>query len=176
VAKHSLGGASAWAIIVTGEGIGSLLGGLAGLRFMPRRPMLVIGALFVVTSLQCALLALEAPPAAIGCAALLAGFAFSYGTVVWDTTLQSTIARDKLSRVSAYNWMGAMIFLPAGYAIAGPVADVIGISTSLWIGTAWIVLSTIAVLCVPGVRNVRSSVQPRESELAPLEEAVGLEA
>ena len=167
VAKHSMAGASAWAIIVTGEGIGSLLGGLAGLRFMPRRPMLVVGAFFAVTSLQCVLLALEAPPAAIGCAALLAGFAFSFGTVVCDTTLQSTISRDKLSRVSAYNWMGAMIFLPAGYAIAGPVAERIGISTSLWIGAAWIILSTIAVLSVPGVRNVRSYAASPEERRAP---------
>jgi MFS family permease len=174
IAKHSLGGASAWAIVVTGEGVGSLLGGLAGLRFMPRRPMFTIGALFIVTSCQCALLALEAPALAIGAAALLAGFAFSYATVVWDTTLQSTIPREKLSRVSAYNWMGAMIFLPAGYAIAGPVAGAIGISTSLWIGTAWIIVTTIAVLCVPAVRNVRSVADSDQTHR--LEDAVGQEA
>jgi hypothetical protein len=52
--------------------------------------------------------------------------------------------------------MGAMIFLPAGYAIAGPVAERIGVSTSLWIGAAWIVVTTVAVLCVPSVRNFRS--------------------
>ena len=50
-----------------------------------------------------------------------------------------------------------VIFLPAGYAIAGPVADMIGITTSLWISSAWIVITTIAVLCVPSVRNFRSS-------------------
>ena len=145
-------------MIVTGEAIGSLAGGLAGLRLRPRRPMFTIGALFMVTAIQCVLLALRAPALAIGAAAVLAGFAFSYGTVVWDTSLQSLIARDKLSRVSAYNWMGAMIFLPAGYAIAGPVADRIGISTSLWIGAAWIVVTTIAVLSVPSVRNFRSGL------------------
>ena len=126
--------------------------------------MFTIGALFTVTALQCVLLALRAPALAIAPAAMLAGFAFSYGTVVWDTSLQSLIARDKLSRVSAYNWMGAMIFLPAGYAIAGPVADTIGISTSLWIGSAWIVLTTIAVLSVPSVRNFRSGA--REGAMA----------
>jgi MFS family permease len=164
VAKHSLGGASAWAVVVTGEAIGSLAGGLAGLRLRPRRPMFTIGALFTVTALQCALLALRLPALAIGAAAVLAGFAFSYGTVVWDTTLQSHVPRDKLSRVSAYNWMGAMIFLPAGYAIAGPVAGAIGISTALWIGSAWIVITTIAVLCVPSVRNFRSG--PGERAMA----------
>jgi MFS family permease len=169
VAEHELGGASAWAVIVTGEAIGSLAGGLAGLRLRPARPMFTIGALFTVTAAQCVLLALRAPVATIGAAAVLAGFAFSYGTVVWDTSLQSLIARDKLSRVSAYNWMGAMIFLPAGYAVAGPVADRIGISTSLWIGAAWIVLTTVAVLSVPSVRNFRSSVEgAAPTELTPV--------
>jgi len=171
VAKHSMSGASAWAVIVTGEGIGSLLGGIIGLRFLPRRPILVICGVFTVTALQCALLAVEAPPIVIGCGALLAGLAFSYGSIVWETTLQKTIAREKLSRVSAYSWMGAMIFLPAGYAIAGPVADAIGISTSLWIGAAWIVVSTIALVCVPSVRNVSSSTTPVVPDLPPLEEA-----
>jgi predicted MFS family arabinose efflux permease len=155
VAKQSLGGAAAWTIIVTGEAIGSLVGGLTGLRVRPRRPLAVIGAVFALSSVQCVLLALRAPPLAIGVAAMLAGFAFSYGTVVWDTTLQRVIAPGKLSRVSAYNWLGAMIFLPAGYAIAGPVADLIGASTSLWIGAAWIVVTTAALVSVPAVRDFR---------------------
>ena len=171
VAMKSLGGAASWTIVVTGEAVGSLAGGLVGLRLRPRRPMVVIGAVFAVSGVQTALLAVIAPAPVIAVGALLAGFAFSYGTVVWDTSLQTTIPRDKLSRVSAYNWMGAMIFLPAGYAVAGPVADLIGVSTSLWIGTAWIVVSTIAVLCVPSVREFRLSAdertvpQLRESDL-----------
>ena len=155
VAKQSLGGASAWTVVVTGEAIGALAGGIVGLRLQPSRAMLVIGALFTVTAVQCALLALRAPALAIGGAAVLAGFAFSYGTVVWETCLQQRVAPEKLSRVSAYNWMGAMAFLPAGYAVAGPVADLIGISTSLWIGVAWIIASTAAVLSVRDVREVR---------------------
>jgi MFS family permease len=168
VAKQSLGGAAAWTVVVTGEAIGSLAGGLVGLGYHPRRSMAVIGGLFTVTALQSVLLALEAPVPAIGVAALLAGFAFSFGTVVWDTTLQQWVPRDKLSRVSAYNWMGAMIFLPAGYAIAGPVADTIGISATLWIGAAWVVVSTAAVLCVRDVRNVRSREPAPEPAGAPL--------
>ena len=155
VAKQSLGGASAWATVVTGEAIGSLLGGIVGVRVRPRRAMLVIGALFMVTAFQSVLLALRAPLPSIAAAAVLAGFAFSYGTVVWDTSLQRQIAPEKLSRVSAYNWMGAMAFLPAGYALAGPVAQGIGISTYLWIGAVWVVLSTAVVLCVRDVREFR---------------------
>lgn len=155
VANRSLGGAGAWAAIVTGEGVGSLLGGLAALRFAPRRrPMLVISWLFSLTALQSVLLALRVPAVMLAPAAALAGFAFSYGTVIWDTTLQRVIAPEKLGRVSAYNWMGAMAFLPLGYAIAGPVAMLVGVRTSLLIGAAWIVTSTYAVTRIRGVREV----------------------
>ena len=79
---------------------------------------------------------------------------------IWETTLQRVIAPEKLSRVSAYNWMGAMAFLPLGYAIAGPVAMAIGVNTSLWIAAAWILVSTVAVLRVPSVRDVRRDEPP----------------
>jgi predicted MFS family arabinose efflux permease len=162
IAKHSLGGAPAWAIIVTGEAIGSLAGGLLGLRLRPRRAMASIGALFTLTALQSLLLASHAPALGIGAAAVLAGFAFSYGTVIWDTALQQQIAPNKLARVSAYNWMGAMIFLPAGYAIAGPIGDVIGMSTTLVIGAAWVVVTTAIVISVRDVRDFR--LQPAVGE------------
>jgi len=46
IAKNSLGGATAWAIVVTGEAIGSLAGGLVGLRLRPARGRFSIGAVF----------------------------------------------------------------------------------------------------------------------------------
>jgi len=165
IAKYSLGGPKAWAVVVTGEAIGALAGGLVGLRFRPNRSMLTIGGFFAVTAIQSILLALHAPAVAIGAAAVLAGFAFSYGTVVWDTSLQERIAPEKLSRVSAYNWMGAMAFLPTGYALAGPVARLIGMSTTLWIGAAWVVGSTVVVCCVRDVREFRAA-QPADGAAA----------
>ena len=168
IAKQHLGGAAAWTIVITGEAVGSLAGGLVGLRYRPARSWAVIGPLFAVTSIQSILLAEHAPAPAIAAAALLAGFAFSYGTVIWETSLQERIPRDKLSRVGAYNWFGAMAFLPAGYAIAGPVARAIGVSTTLWIGAAWIVVTTALVLCVREVRDFRVRPTP---EAAPATQA-----
>lgn len=172
IAKHHLGGAAGWAVVVTGEGIGALLGGVAGIRIRPRRTMLTIGGLFMVTALQSVLLAVYAPVALIGLAAALSGFAFSFGTVIWETSLQHTIPPEKLARVSAYNWMGAMAFLPAGYAIAGPVADAIGMSRTLVLGAVWIVLSTAAVLTVRSVRDFRLHDVAVKAEAEPLPAAV----
>jgi MFS family permease len=153
VAKRSMHGAAGWAFVLTGEAVGALAGAVAGGRVRLRRPLVTIGLVFAVTGLQLVLLAAHAPLATIAFAAALAGFAFSFGSVVWETELQRTIDPAKLSRVSAYNWVGAMAFLPAGYAIAGPVAAWIGISTTLWIGTAWLLVSTALVFTVSDVRR-----------------------
>jgi predicted MFS family arabinose efflux permease len=156
VAKRSMHGAAGWAFVLTGEAVGTLAGAVAGGRVRLRRPLVTIGLVFVVSGIQLVLLAAHAPLATIALAAALAGFAFSFGSVVWETELQRTIAPSKLSRVSAYNWVGAMAFLPAGYAIAGPLASWIGISTALWIGAAWLLVSTALVFTVSDVRRYGS--------------------
>jgi MFS family permease len=153
VAKQSMHGAAGWATVLTGEAIGSLAGAVAGIRIRPSRPLLAIGLVFLVTDLPLVLLAAHAPLVSIAVAAAFAGFAFAFGSVIFDTAIQAGIEPSKLSRVSAYNWMGAMVFLPAGYAIAGPVADTIGVSASLWIGAAWLLVSTAAVVAVRDVRR-----------------------
>jgi hypothetical protein len=153
VAKQSMHGAAGWATVLTGEAVGSIAGALAGIRLRVRRPLLAIALVFVVSDLQLVFLAARAPLAAVAVAAAFAGFAFSVGGVVFETELQRSIEPAKLSRVSAYNWMGAMAFLPAGYAIAGPVASWIGVSAALWVGAAWLAVSIAVVLAVRDVRT-----------------------
>src|SRR5262252_250070 len=50
VAKHSMNGAASWAFVVSGEGVGSLCGGIAGLRWRPRQPMVTTGLLLMITA------------------------------------------------------------------------------------------------------------------------------
>jgi MFS family permease len=155
VAKHSMNGASSWAFVVTGEGVGALLGGVTGLRWRPRaRPMVTTGLLLMVTAAQNLVLAFHPTTVLLAPAALCAGFAFALGSVVWDTTLQRKVPADKLARVASYAWMGAMVFLPAGYALAGPIAALIGIKAYLVIAAAWIIVSTLFVIRLPAVREV----------------------
>jgi MFS family permease len=154
VAKHSMNGAGSWAFVVTGEGVGSLLGGLVGLRRRFRRPMVATALLLMLSAAQNLILAFHPTPALLAPAALCAGFAFALGSVVWDTTLQRKVAPEKLARVASYGWMGAMVFLPAGYALAGPIAMVIGVKAYLVIAAGWIVASTLFVIRLPAVREV----------------------
>jgi MFS family permease len=155
IAKHSLGGAGAWGTVVSGEGVGALAGALVGLRLRPSRPWVLVGSIFALTSLQSVLLAAHASFLLIAVAAVVAGFSFSLGTVLFETGVQRAIAPEKLSRVSAYNWMCAMVFLPLGYAVAGPLANAVGMSTYLVFGAVWILVTTAVVFSVPAVRNYR---------------------
>jgi MFS family permease len=152
IAKHSMGGAGTWGVVVTSEGIGALLGGLLGLRLRARRPLVAVGLLFLPTAIQSVLLAYHARVELLAPAAALAGFAFSCGSVVWDTVVQRKIPADKLARVAAYGWMGAMVFLPAGYALAGPISSVVGMRAYLLFGAGWLVASTLVVVRLPSVR------------------------
>jgi predicted MFS family arabinose efflux permease len=163
IAKHSMSGAGSWGAVVTGEGIGALLGSLAGLRLRFRRPLTATGLLFLPTALQSVLLAFHAPVVALAPAAMLAGFAFAGGSVVWDTAMQRTVAPEKLARVAAYGWMSAMVFLPAGYALAGPIASVVGMRAYLLFGAGWLVASAVVVFRLPSVRLFTYDDEPVES-------------
>ena len=155
IAKQSLGGAGAWGTVVTGEGLGALIGALLGLRVQPNRPWVTVGAVFALTSVQSVLLAAHVSFIAIALAAFIAGFSFSLGSIIFETGVQHAIIPEKLSRVSAYSWMCAMVFLPLGYALAGPIAAAVGMSAYLVFGAVWIVLTTLVVFSVPSVRNYR---------------------
>jgi predicted MFS family arabinose efflux permease len=165
IAKHSMGGASTWAAVVTGEGIGALLGSLAGLRMRARRPLVTVGWIFLPTAVQSVLLAFHASVYALAPAASFAGFGFACGSVVWDTAVQRAVAPDKVARVAAYGWMSAMVFLPAGYALAGPIASLVGMRAYLLFGAAWLVASTLYINRHESVRGFTE--QPEQPALVP---------
>ena len=160
IAKESLGGAAAWGIIAAGWGAGSLFGGLLALRWKPARPMLACSILVLLYAPAVALLALRAPAPVIAAAQAIGGIGMGFFGAVWQTTLQQHVREEALSRVSAWDWMGSFAFFPLGFILAGPVSNAIGISTTLWISAGYLIVSTLAVLLVPSIRNLRRLDEP----------------
>ena len=173
IAKESLGGAASWGMIAAGWGAGSLAGGVLALRWKPRRPMFVCSALVLLFAPGMALLALRAPAPVIALAQATGGVGMGVFGAVWQTTLQQHVPEEALSRVSAWDWMGTFAFLPLGLILAGPVSDAIGISTTLWISVGYLVVSTLAVLLVPSVRNLRRLDEPEPQPEAALSTLTG---
>jgi hypothetical protein len=154
VADRSLGGAAVWGMIVAAEAAGFVAGGLLGLRFRPRRPLLAGSVGVLLWAPPLALLALEAPPAVIAAAAVVGGLGAETFGVQWDTSLQGHVPGGALSRVSSYDALGSLVLMPLGLAVAGPVAAAVGTEAAIWCGCALIVVPTAAVLLVEEVRKL----------------------
>jgi MFS family permease len=163
VAEESLDGATSWAAIATGFGLGSVVAGAAVIRFKPERPIFAGVAVLSLLALPPALLAVPAPTAAIAAGAFLAGFGLIFFNTLFETTVQEQVPEHALSRIAAIDWMLSLALYPIGLALAGFVAEAIGIGPTLTIAAVWSVVSTAVVLCVPGVRAVRRG-GPRTEE------------
>jgi MFS family permease len=168
VAQASLGGAKSWGFILAAYSGGAVLGGAIMIRYRPVRMLLVA---CVASGFFCVLLFALAVPLSvplIAAAALLVGVAAEVFVVNWVTTMQQEIPHDLLSRLSAFDAMGSMAFSPVGVAVAGPVAGAIGVTAALFGGGVIIVVLTVIVLAVPGVRHMRRAAtgQPAVSPAA----------
>ena len=155
VAQHSLGGASAWGLILSAHGLGAVLGGLWSIRLRPERPLAVATLTTFANAPMLLLLAWPGPLWAIGLAAMAAGGGVAIFTTLFDTTLQQRIPPHALSRVSSYDWLGSMALFPLGYALAGPAADLFGIRATLCGSALWLVAASALVLALPAVHGVR---------------------
>lgn len=158
VARESLGGSSAWALIVAVWGIGGLLGGLVALNIRPRRPLLVSESFVVFFALPIFLLAIPAQTAVIAAGALVGGAVLSLAEILYETTQAQQIPPETLSRVVAYDWLGSLALEPVGLALVGPVAAGLGVSTTLWLSAVVLTLLQAAILLVPSVRRLEAKV------------------
>ncbi len=156
VAKEQLGGAPAWSAVLAGEAVGMIAGVLVTLRLRPRRPILVATVLTLPTALPYLLLGIGAPLWTIVLGAVAMGVCFDIFGVLWNTTMQREIPAESLSRVSAYDALGSLMFGPIGLLLAGPAAIAIGPRPALLGCAAIILLASLAALLSPGVRGLRA--------------------
>jgi MFS family permease len=174
VAKESLGGAGAWAAILTGFSVGTLLGNLASMRVRPRRPLITAWLLFLVTGPSLVLLAFAAPVWSIVVTEVASGFTIGIGGTLWETTVQRQVPPHMLSRVAAYDWMGSTALRPLGLALVGPIALAVGVRETLLGAFALTVASTVALLLIPDMWRITDEspyrvVEPERLEANPSE-------
>jgi hypothetical protein len=137
-------------------GIGALIGSLVAMRARPRRPLVLAGVAYGLFMFPLLFLAAGAPVVVIAFGALMGGVAMMLGNSVWESTLQTRVPAESLSRVSAYDWFGSLAFNPVGMAIWGPIAGLIGIHTALYVAAALVFASTSALLAAPAIRQLET--------------------
>lgn len=161
VADRELGGADAWGFILASIGIGVILGSATASRLSPARPLSVSVLLF---SIGCTLLAivlgLPASTVAIAVVGFFCGMTEGLVEVVWITALQQRVTQTALARVSAYDTVGSFVFMPAGFALAGPAADAFGIRAVLFFAAGFALVSGVVVALLPSVRGLKRFEEP----------------
>ena len=162
LAREIYGGAAGWALIMTFQSIGLLLGAIVASRLRVRRP-LVIGLLATLAlPLWLITLALELPLVWVALGSFAFGVSLELFAVWWFTAMQTNIPREALSRVSAYDAMGSLMFGPIGLALAGPLIAGVGARAAFFIAAA---VSAAAVLGALLFRSVRQlSSEPAEMQ------------
>jgi MFS family permease len=158
LAERDLGGAGAWAVITIGFGAGSVLGQLLLLRWRPRRAVRASAMCLLGASMQAAIIGSGLPVAAIAVLEALAAVAVQAYFTLWETSIQEQIPEHAVSRVGSYDFFASAGMLPLGTAVAGVVAEVVGVRPTL-VGMSVIgVAAGLAVLAVPAVRTLERPV------------------
>jgi MFS family permease len=160
LAEREQNGASSWAIIVAGFGIGSVLGDLLMLRWRPARPLLISATFLIVASCQAAILGSGLPVGVIALLEAVTAVCVNGFFTLWETSIQEQIPEHAVSRVGSYDLFVALGLLPLGTAIAGPLSEQIGLHTMMYGMTVIAVVVSLAILAVPSVRNLRRPPSP----------------
>jgi MFS family permease len=153
IAKARLGGAAVWGAVLTAQAVGFVACGFLMLRLKVKR-LLFVGTLCVFPmALPLLALAPPLPAVAIGACAFAGGASLEVFGVAWYTVLQREIPGRLLSRVSAWDEFGSVIFIPIALGVAGPVSNAIGARATLVGSATVIVAATALVLLAADVRR-----------------------
>jgi predicted MFS family arabinose efflux permease len=175
VARQLYGSAGVFGLLESAAGGGALVGALVGIRWRPRRPMLIGLVLTLIWPVQTLAFAAAAPLAVVVALAFGAGLGFTLFEVWWATALVRHIPPHALSRVSAYDWMGSLALLPLGFAVAGPLAGALGARTVLAVGAAVALVVLLAAMVPRGTRELTDD-GPGVGSAEQLDDDVAVEA
>ena len=134
IADQVYGSDAVYGLANAAWGVGTVTGAVLGSRWRPLRPMraAVWGA--VPWPLVLTIFALGPPVGLMYAAMSGAGVGIGLFAVWWSTALAQRIPPHLLSRVSAWDYMGSLAFVPIGYLLAGPAAAAFGAVEVLAVG------------------------------------------
>jgi hypothetical protein len=158
IADTEMSGASSWAVITAGFGVGCVLGDLVFLSWRPRFALRVAGLLLVGASCQAAFIGSGLGPWGIAALEVFAGVCVTGCFTLWETSLQEHIPARSLSRVSSYDYLTSAGLIPLGNLAVGVAGALVGLHASLFAMTGIAVLAAGVIAALPAVRNLPRGV------------------
>jgi hypothetical protein len=160
IVKNDLGaGAREFGLVYAAGGVGAIVAALGtGQLGLPRRNVTVM---LLAWGVGCGAVVGIGAATATWHAAVAMGVSeslFTIGEVIWITLMQSLVPGELLGRVRSIDWLLSVGLLPVGYALVGPVADLVGArETLVGAGVISMVLA-VATLALPGMRDPEGRV------------------
>ena len=154
IALEHFNGAKSWSFVITAESAGLVVGSIIAIKVKPKYPMRFL--MLSSFSITFYIWSMAKPQSLLMIAfgAFLFGITLDLWGTLWYTALQRKVPRDSLSRVSAFDGMGSMMFRPVGLAIAAPLSILFGIENVLEIFAGITVVAIILPLLNSEVRNM----------------------
>ncbi len=142
------GGPGGHATVMAAFGIGGAVGSLVTASFpMPRRYLTAMNLGWGVGCLPMVAMGLATRLWVVVVAAFALGALFSGPMVIWGTLLQRRVPPELLGRVSSLDFFVSVSLLPVSMALAGPVGDALGLTTTFVVaGLLPTVFAVVAVL------------------------------
>jgi predicted MFS family arabinose efflux permease len=147
--KDKLGGGPGdHALVMAAFGVGGAVGSLTVASLpMPRRYLTLMNLMWGVGCLPFAAMGVATEIWMLVVAALVLGALFSAPMVIWGTLLQRRVPPHLLGRVASLDFFVSISLMPVSMALAGPVAEAIGLRTTFLIaGTVPTVAAVVAIL------------------------------
>ncbi len=153
-AREYYGGPAGWAVVVSAQAFGLLAGALIATRLRPRRPLVLGMIAMLALPLFLVLLAFAAPLWAVAASSFLLGACIEVFGILWFTALQTHVPSEAISRVSAYDALGSMMFGPIGLALAGPLLAIMSLEQAFLLGAAVALAAVVGGLVPRAVRSL----------------------
>ena len=144
-----------WSFNLAALTAGMLTGSVISLKMHFGRPLLFAMLIISATAIWDFSLALKTPLWFSLVCAFLAGIAVDIFMVIWNTSLQTHIPEESYSRVVAYDAFGSFGLSPVGIAIAGPLAQLFGVSNMILVTGATTLIAALAALLIKSVRDLK---------------------
>jgi MFS family permease len=154
VAMDKLGGAWAWGLVGVAAAVGGVLGSVVAYRMRPSHPVAAAFAIWPLMAVLPFALLQPFPLPAVMAAGLLFGGALLVGNTLWETAMQQEVEPNRLARVASIDTLLSLCLLPVGQAVSGPLANAIGVHSTLVLAGLLMCIPSLAVVAF--VRDVRA--------------------
>lgn len=161
-------GATSWGFALAAMGGGAMVGAFLSATNRLRRPIIWSLVAFFACAFVPVLLLIEAPLVALAATFFVVGLGFGLFDTVWESTVQHRIPAERVSRVSAWDWMGSMAGMPLGFALAGVLVESIGRTATLTTMAVGTFAVCVVFLLDRDVRALGSDLVPDATIDAPI--------